>query len=152
MSIVAMFRKFLLGRSAKRRKAMRRNPKRRGRRKNPLPRWVDRRSIRTIFRGKGKKYRRLLVGCPKGSWKKGRCRKGMRLIEKKRANNPEKKRFGSLPVGTKFTTHSKLKGVYWMKTAPIKGFTGNALNAISSGKQGYVVYFGADEQVIPLEK
>jgi hypothetical protein len=54
--------------------------------RNPLPRWVDRRSIRTIFRGKGKKSRRILVGCPKGSWapRRKRCKKGMRLVEKKR--------------------------------------------------------------------
>jgi hypothetical protein len=49
-----------------------------------MPRWVDRRSVRTIYRGKGKKRRRLLVGCPKGSWKRGRCKRGMRLVEKKR--------------------------------------------------------------------
>jgi hypothetical protein len=54
--------------------------------RNPLPRWVHRKSIRTIYRGKGRKRRRILVGCPKRSWavRKKRCRKGMRLVEKKR--------------------------------------------------------------------
>jgi len=68
------------------RRGKRRGYKRRRSRRNPLPRWVDRRSVRTIFRGKGKKRRRLLVGCPRGSWsaKRGRCKKGMRLVEKKR--------------------------------------------------------------------
>jgi hypothetical protein len=61
-------------------------------RRNPLPRWVDRRSIRTIFRGKGRKRSRLLVGCPKGYWRRGRCWKGMRLVEKKRAKNARRRR------------------------------------------------------------
>lgn len=58
--------------------------KRRHKRRNPLPRWVHRKSIRTIFRGRGRKRRRLLVGCPKRHWRRGRCRTGMRLVEKKR--------------------------------------------------------------------
>jgi len=55
--------------------------------KNPLPRWVHRKSIRTIYRGKGFRRRRILVGCPKRSWqvRKKRCRRGMRLVEKRRA-------------------------------------------------------------------
>lgn len=57
--------------------------------KNPLPRWVHRKSIRTIYRGKGRRRSRILVGCPKRAWsvRRKRCRKGMRLVEKKRAKN-----------------------------------------------------------------
>jgi hypothetical protein len=38
---------------------------------------IDRRSIRTIKRGKT----RILVGCPKGKWKRGKCSVGTRGIE-----------------------------------------------------------------------
>lgn len=60
---------------------------------NPLPRWVHRKSIRTIYRGKGSRRRRILVGCPKRSWqvRKKRCRRGMRLVEKKRARKARRK-------------------------------------------------------------
>lgn len=38
--------------------------------------YFDRRSIRTIRRGK----KRILVGCPKGRYKRGRCRAGTRAL------------------------------------------------------------------------
>lgn len=64
-------------------------PKRRrspphGRRHNPLPRWVDKRSVRTITRGKT----RLRIGCPQGKYSptRRRCRVGTRAIEK--VSNP----------------------------------------------------------------
>jgi hypothetical protein len=45
---------------------------------NPLPRGIDRRSIRTVGRG----AKRILVGCPTGKYqpRKGRCRAGMRRV------------------------------------------------------------------------
>ncbi|NDQ57325.1 MAG: hypothetical protein GZ088_09670 [Acidipila sp.] len=48
-------------------------------------------SFRTISIGGGKK---MIVGCPRGSWKKGRCRVGMKgvtLLRPKLANNNGKK-------------------------------------------------------------
>ena len=50
------------------------NPKRR----NPIPRSIDRRSIRTLKRG----GQRILIGCPKGEYqpRKGRCKVGTRKV------------------------------------------------------------------------
>jgi hypothetical protein len=71
------------------------NPGRRGR--NPVSRSIDRRSIRTVGRGK----KRVLIGCPKGNYstRTKRCRIGTRAIDapgrrarkgprKARARNP----------------------------------------------------------------
>lgn len=57
--------------------------------RNPLPRWVDPRSVRSVRRGGVK----VLVGCPKGKWrprgKRGaQCQVGMRLVEVKRNPSP----------------------------------------------------------------
>lgn len=48
----------------------------------PLPRWLDKRSIRTIKTRKGN----LLIGCPKGKWmpRKKRCLVGTRAFEMRR--------------------------------------------------------------------
>jgi hypothetical protein len=57
------------------------NPRRKSRvkRPNPLPRWVDPRSIRTVGRG----ATRIRVGCPKGKWSpsRRRCSVGTRMVE-----------------------------------------------------------------------
>ncbi len=75
---------------ARERKGSNRNPK--GRKssrtspKNPLPRWVDRRSIRSVSRGK----KRIMVGCPKGAYHprgrgKRKCSRSTRRV------NPRKR-------------------------------------------------------------
>lgn len=55
-----------------------RRPNRRVKRLNPLPRWVDTRSIRTVGRG----AKRILTGCPRGKWStaRRRCSVGTRRV------------------------------------------------------------------------
>jgi hypothetical protein len=45
----------------------------------PIPKWCDRKSIRTVKSGKA----RVLVCCPKKKWKAGRCTVGTRAIDVK---------------------------------------------------------------------
>jgi hypothetical protein len=57
-------------------------PNRRPMRRNPLPRWVDPRSVRTVIRGETG----VLIGCPKGRWSptRRRCTVGTKALEKVR--------------------------------------------------------------------
>lgn len=43
----------------------------------PIPKWCDRKSIRTVKRGGA----RILICCRKGKWKAGRCTVGTRAID-----------------------------------------------------------------------
>lgn len=43
----------------------------------PIPKWCDKKSIRTVTRGKT----RILICCPKGKTKAGRCSVGTRAID-----------------------------------------------------------------------
>jgi hypothetical protein len=65
--------------------------RRQKRRNNPLPRWVDQRSARTVGRGPS----RLMIGCPKGKWSptRRRCRVGTKAVEVRRmaSRNPRDK-------------------------------------------------------------
>lgn len=67
-------------------------------RRNPISRKFDKRSIRTIKRGRAM----ILVGCPRGSWmpRRKRCRKGMRFVE--RRSNPSQEILRWVSKGGKY--------------------------------------------------